>query len=74
MTHKLTRKLVVAALIFAAAFAFGIAPTHTAQAAGNCYFKCDCAGNPLYCCIVNGNESCKPDTSGLWQCPQVYNC
>lgn len=71
----MSRRMIAAVLIFAAAFAFGLATPQTADAAfGNCYFKCDCAGNPLYCCVNNGVESCKPDTSGIWQCPQVYNC
>lgn len=68
------KRLIVAALIFVAAFAFGFATPDVAEAA-DCYFTCDCAGNPLRCCInSSGGVSCKPDTSGVWQCPQVYNC
>lgn len=68
------RKLLAAVLVFVAAFAFGIgiAAPQSAQA-GNCYFTCDCAGNPLYCCVNDsGVESCKP--TSFWQCPQVYEC
>jgi hypothetical protein len=67
------KRLIVAALVFVAAFAFGLATPDVAGAA-DCFFACDCAGTPLRCCVVNGVTSCKPDTSGVWQCPQVYNC
>jgi hypothetical protein len=66
-------RLIVAALIFVAAFSFGLATPQDAEAA-NCFYTCDCAGNPLRCCTNNGVTTCKPDTSGIFQCPQVYNC
>jgi len=67
------KRLIVAALIFVAAFTLGFATPQVAEA-GNCYYTCDCAGNPLRCCVVNGVTSCKLDTSGIFQCPQVYTC
>lgn len=74
------RKLfVVLALVFVVAFGFGAVTPDTAEAigggggGGSCYFTCDCAGQPLYCCPTqSGGVSCKPTT--LFECPQIYEC
>jgi hypothetical protein len=73
-------RLFAVALVFAAAFGLGaLAPAPAAAAGGGglggCYYTCDCAGRPLRCCPnLSGGVSCKLDTSGVWNCPQVYNC
>ena len=69
------RKLfVVLALVFAFAFGFGSVALDNAEAAGSgCFYTCDCAGRPLYCCPnQSGGVSCKAST--VHQCTQVYNC
>lgn len=63
----------VLAFVFAVAFGFGAVTADTAEAAGDCFFTCSCAGEPLYCCTnSSGDVSCKP--TDLWQCPQSYDC
>lgn len=69
------KRLIVAALIFVAAFAFGVVATPDVAQAADCYYTCSCNGTPLRCCTtIGGGVSCKVDTSGVWQCPQVNNC
>lgn len=67
--------IVALAVVFAAAFTLAV--VMPVQAAGGgctlppgCSYACSCDGTPLVCC----NGSCKPDLSGCWNCPQIYNC
>ena len=41
--------------------------------AGPCFYKCICSV-PYKCCTTPYGTSCKKDTSGTFQCPQVYDC
>ena len=41
--------------------------------AGPCFYKCICSV-PYKCCNTPTGTSCKKDTSGTFQCPQVYDC
>jgi hypothetical protein len=41
--------------------------------AGPCFYKCICSV-PYKCCTTSYGTSCKKDTSGTFQCPQVYDC
>ena len=68
------RKLVlVLAIVFAVAFGFGATAPDAAEAGGDCFFTCSCAGEPLYCCPTSSGEvSCKPALG--WECPQGYEC
>jgi hypothetical protein len=38
--------------------------------AGQCFYKCICSV-PYKCCTTPTGTSCKKDTSGTFQCPQV---
>jgi hypothetical protein len=38
--------------------------------AGPCFYKCICSV-PYKCCTTPFGTSCKKDTSGTFQCPQV---
>lgn len=59
-------------VVFIAAFGFGLTTAPQADAGLLCYYTCDCAGTPLYCCVTPWGTSCKPTSK--WACPQVYNC
>lgn len=41
--------------------------------AGPCYYTCICSV-PYKCCVTPFGTSCKKDTSGIWNCPQVMDC
>ena len=45
----------------------------TGAQAGLCYYKCICSV-PYKCCTTPYGTACKKDTSGTFQCPQVYDC
>lgn len=65
----------IVGLALVAVFVIGLVVgigTPTVNAAGFCYYTCDCAGNGLRCCITPFGTFCKPDPD--WNCPQVYNC
>jgi hypothetical protein len=66
----LRKLLVLCLVVFAVAFAVGLS-TPSADAA-QCYYKCSCAGEPLFCCIVNGVEWCAPAIG--FECIQRYDC
>lgn len=71
-----TLLIVALAVVFAAAFTLAVVmPVQAAGGGGctlppGCSYACSCDGTPLVCC----NGSCKPDLSGCWSCPQIYNC
>lgn len=75
------RKLIpvfVLAIVFATGFAVGF-DTAPAQAIGgggftNCFYTCSCEGTAIRCCVTPFGVLCSPDTSGIFQCPQVYTC
>lgn len=63
--------IMLVAALFVVAVGVGFVATPQADA-GLCYYTCDCAGNPLYCCITPWGTSCKP--TDVWACPQIYRC
>ncbi|HEX2897726.1 MAG TPA: hypothetical protein VHP63_06730 [candidate division Zixibacteria bacterium] len=72
------RKYLVAALtIFALALAIGMITAEQPQAAGpspNCWWTCDCAGNPIYCCRSGNTTTCYIGKNAPIACTQGYNC
>jgi len=67
-------KILVAALtVFALAFAIGLITAEQPQAA-TCWYTCDCAGTPIYCCKIGNSVSCKVVKNSPIQCTQGYNC
>ena len=66
---------IVLVLVFALGILVGYGPSDAMArggGGGNCYYMCDCAGNPLKCCITPFGTFCFP-TEDI-SCPQVYNC
>ena len=66
--------LVVALVVFALAFTLGLITTPQSQAAGNCWYACDCAGKVLKCCQIGQSVSCKVVFNAPWGCTQQYDC
>lgn len=66
-------------VLFVGAFLVGMATSNVVAkgggggGGGGCFYSCDCAGNPIYCCPVPGGVSCKRVLFGI-ECPQVYEC
>lgn len=68
------RKYLIAALtVFAVAFAFALITAEQPQAA-NCWWTCDCAGNPIYCCKSGNTTTCYLGKNPPIACTQGYNC
>jgi len=65
------RKLIAGlVLIFAAAFVVGSVMAESLPR--NCFYDCDCLGNPVKCCTHNGVTTCKP--SNNIGCPPIVSC
>jgi hypothetical protein len=61
--------------VLATVFALGavVGLKTTGAEAGPCFYKCICSV-PYKCCTTPFGTSCKKDTSGTFQCPQVQDC
>jgi hypothetical protein len=59
-------------LVLAVVFSIGalVGMRTPAAQAGPCFFKCICSV-PYKCCTTPYGTSCKKDTSGTFNCPQV---
>ena len=69
---------IIFVVLFVGAFLIGMTTSSVMAAKpgggdGDCFYSCDCAGNPIYCCPVPGGVSCKQVLFGI-ECPQVYDC
>ncbi len=68
--------IVLALLLFAVSFGFGLTTGDAAAigggGGGDCYYYCTCDGTPMKCCVYGSSEFCWPTDE--FQCPQVYEC
>jgi hypothetical protein len=66
---------VALALALALAFSLGAMLGAPVEAAGLCFYTCDCNGTVLKCCQTSSGVACKPITGPApIACPQVANC